>query len=166
MSWSKEDTYVPTYPSIHPSIHPSPTLGESGPLEYTNFFIFSFFWYFMVSPTRKKIKNLPTSMMTSGYHSHLDVTSGSRVAFFGGLFFISSQWQAKVHMTILYYIIRGFPSHKGLPGFFLCIFSSITCLKKPEYRPFRDFRPVPRPTSLGHRSQITEGPVLRPFSYG
>jgi hypothetical protein len=57
---------------------------------------------------------------------------------------------------------------KALLGFFLCIFSSLTCLKKPifpaslslflksekitvllsvgkgpEYRPFRDFRPVP-----------------------
>ncbi len=75
-------------------------------------------------------------MMTSGYHSHLDVTSGSRVAFWGGLFFISRQWEAKFHMTILYYIIRGFPLHKALPEFFLCIFSSLTCLKKPEYRPF------------------------------
>jgi hypothetical protein len=37
--------------------------------------------------------------------------------------------------------------------------------KGPEYRPFRDFRPVPRRTGLGHRSQIPEGPVLRPFSY-
>jgi hypothetical protein len=35
----------------------------------------------------------------------------------------------------------------------------------PEYRPFSDFRPVPQPTGFGHRSQITEGPVLRPFSY-
>jgi hypothetical protein len=30
--------------------------------------------------------------------------------------------------------------------------------KGPEYRPFR-------PTGLGHRSQITEGPALRSFSY-
>jgi len=34
-----------------------------------------------------------------------------------------------------------------------------------EYRPFHDFRPVPAPTGVGHRSQILEGPVLRPFSY-
>jgi hypothetical protein len=30
-----------------------------------------------------------------------------------------------------------------------------------EYRSFRDFRPVPSPTGLGHRSQIP----LRPFSH-
>jgi hypothetical protein len=75
-------------------------------------------------------------MMTSGYHSHLDVTSGSRVAFLGVLLLISSQWQAKVHMTILYYIIRGFQLRKALLEFFLCIFCSLTCLKKPECRPF------------------------------
>jgi hypothetical protein len=72
----------------------------------------------------------------------------------------------------------GLHFHKALPVFFLCIFSSLTCLKKlvfsnldllrwkvtaslslflksekfpallyigkgPEYRPFREFRPVP-----------------------
>jgi hypothetical protein len=35
--------------------------------------------------------------------------------------------------------------------------------KRPEYRPFPDV--FPRPTGLGHKSQITEGPVSRPFSY-
>ncbi len=109
---------------------------------------------------------------------------------------------------------------KAPPGFFLCIFSSLTCLKKPvfskwnllwwkvtrqaglgssawlipsdqrkvlaslslflksekipallyvgkepECRPFHDFQPVPSATGLGHRSQITEGPVLKPFSH-
>jgi hypothetical protein len=84
-----------------------------------------------------------------------------------------------------------FALHKALPGFFLCIFSSLTYLKKPvftlslfqksekiptllsvgkgpENRPFRDFRPVPSAyrlsTGLGQRSQITEGSIFRPFS--
>ncbi len=96
-------------------------------------------------------------------------------------------------------------TRKALHGFFICIFSCLTYLKKLvfskrdllrwkflgssdqrkvlaslslflksekipavlcvgkgfEYRPFRDFRPVPSPTSLGHRSQIP----LRPSSY-
>jgi hypothetical protein len=38
--------------------------------------------------------------------------------------------------------------------------------KAPEYRPFRDFWPVPLAYwPLRHRSEITEGPVLRLFSY-
>jgi hypothetical protein len=37
--------------------------------------------------------------------------------------------------------------------------------KGPECRPFHDFQPVPSAAGLGHRSQITEGPVLKPFSY-
>ncbi len=102
-------------------------------------------------------------------------------------------------------VLNPYPTHKALPGFFLCIFSSLNCLKKlcfqqggssalegthqavlgssdqqkvlaslslflksekisallsvgkgPEYR---------RPIGLGHRSQITKGPVLRTFSY-
>jgi hypothetical protein len=31
--------------------------------------------------------------------------------------------------------------------------------------PSMNFDLLPRPTGLGHRSQITEGPVLKPFSY-
>ncbi len=98
---------------------------------------------------------------------------------------------------------------KALPGFFLCISSSLTCLKKPVFNNWDLLRwkvparlptqavlgsskpakgthqPVtiskkwknpssafPRKrtgvqalTGLGHRSQIMEGPVLRPFSY-
>ncbi len=37
--------------------------------------------------------------------------------------------------------------------------------KGPEYSPFRDFDLFRRPIGLGHRSQITERPVLRPFSH-
>jgi hypothetical protein len=85
--------------------------------------------------------------------------------FFGGLFFISSQWQAKVHMIILYYIIRGFLSHKVLPGFFLCIFSSLTCLKKPEHRPFRDFRPVPSAYQPQAQTQITLHLLLTAWNF-
>jgi hypothetical protein len=92
--------------------------------------------------------------------------------------------------------------HKALPGIFLSIFSSLTCLPKkpvfskwdllqwkalaslslflksekipallcvgkgPEYRHLPlIFSPFSHPTSLKHRSQITEEPVLRPFSY-
>ncbi len=79
---------------------------------------------------------------------------------------------------------------KALPGFFLCIFSCLTCLKKPVFsQPFTIskkwknpssalrrrrtgvqalpaiFDLFPWPTGLRHRSQITEGPVLGPFSY-
>jgi len=35
----------------------------------------------------------------------------------------------------------------------------------PEYRPFRDLRSVPEAGRLRNRSKITEGPVLRSFSY-
>jgi hypothetical protein len=37
--------------------------------------------------------------------------------------------------------------------------------KGPKTGPLVIFDLFPRPTVLGHRSQITEGPVLRPFSY-
>ncbi len=37
--------------------------------------------------------------------------------------------------------------------------------KGPEYRPFSIVDLLPQPTGLGHRSQITEGPILRPFSH-
>jgi len=106
------------------------------------------------------------------------------------------------------------PFCKAPPGFFFCIFSSLTCLKKPVFSkqdlprwtvPVRiywdlsDQRKVPAslslflksekipallyirkgpstgpsvifdlfpwPTGLGHRSQITKGPIFRPLSY-
>ncbi len=83
-----------------------------------------------------------------------------------------------------------FALHKALPGFFLCIFSSLTCLKKPvfslslflksekipallslgkglEYRPSRDLQSVPSAyglsTGLGHGSEIIEGSIFRAF---
>jgi hypothetical protein len=37
--------------------------------------------------------------------------------------------------------------------------------KGSEYRPFPDFQPAPSAYRSGHRSQISEGPVLRPVSY-
>jgi hypothetical protein len=83
---------------------------------------------------------------------------------------------------------------KALPRFFLCIFSSLTCLKKrvfskrdllrwkvflksekipallylgkgPEYKPFHDFQPVP--SAYRPWAQISNHgrAVLRPFSY-
>jgi hypothetical protein len=42
-------------------------------------------------------------------------------------------------------------SRKALPGFLLCIFSSITCLKKPVLRPYR-----PRPQISNHGRTFTQ----------
>jgi len=65
---------------------------------------------------------------------------------------------------------------KALPRFFLCIFSSLTCLKKPVFSkwdhpgkelstsPSVIFDLFPQPTGLRHRSSIMEGPVVRPVS--
>ncbi len=37
--------------------------------------------------------------------------------------------------------------------------------KGPSIGPSVIFDPFPWPTGLGHRSQITKGPILKPFSY-
>jgi hypothetical protein len=57
------------------------------------------------------------------------------------------------------------PGSTGISSLLLLKSENIPALlylgKGPEYRPFRDFLP----TGLRHRSQIMEGPVLRPFPY-
>jgi len=64
-----------------------------------------------------------------------------------------------------------FIEHKALPGFFLCIFSSLTCLKKPVFSK-RDLlrRKVPASVSLFLKSEKIsallyggKGPEYRPF---
>ncbi len=66
-----------------------------------------------------------------------------------------------------------FINHKGLAGFFLCIFTSLTCLKKPVFSK-RDLlrRKVPASLSLFLKREKVSAllyggkePEFRPFSY-
>jgi hypothetical protein len=71
------------------------------------------------------------------------------------------------------YILSTIQIRKALPGFFLCIFSSLTCLKKPVFskRELMQWK-VPASLSLFLKSEkipallyVGKGPEYRPFSY-
>ncbi len=83
-----------------------------------------------------------TSQTVLGFFDQIEGTSQTVLGFFD---------QMKVPARLSLFLKR-----EKIPGFYVG--------KGPEYRPFRDLKPT-WTTGRGHRSQIMEGPVLRPFSY-